>query len=268
MNREFNQEVVASILEKGINLNIGESLSKGWQVCKNRMGSLIGFSFLFLLISMVGIFINLIPIAGTIVYIVVLIGLSLGYYVFITKHENGAIFSDFFKGFPFLGQAILASLVLFLLKSPFIIFSFYILPFNIGDIFSGDFQKISEGFMSFASQQESQSIMFTVISWIGNIYSYFITLIYLFVTFLIVDKKANFWQAMEGSRKIVMNKIGFFIGLLLVLGLINIGGALLFGLGLLVTIPLSFCTLYVIYKEVFGTEMGTAFDDRIDSFGE
>lgn len=97
MNRQFNQEIVASILEKGINLNIGESLSKGWQVCKSRMGSLIGFSFFFLLIAMVGVFINIIPVAGTIAYIIILLGLSLGYYVFITNHENGAIFSDFFQ---------------------------------------------------------------------------------------------------------------------------------------------------------------------------
>lgn len=56
----------------------------------------------------------------------------------------------------------------------------------MGDFFSGDLQKISQSFLSLASQQEeSQSVMFIVISWIANIYSYFISLIYLFVTFLL-----------------------------------------------------------------------------------
>lgn len=262
MNREFNQEVVASILEKGINLSIGESLSKGWEVCKSRMGALIGFSFLFLLIAMVGMVVAIIPIAGMIVYYVGLIGFILGYYVFITKHDNGAQFSDFFKGFSFLGQAILAILVMALFQLP--ISFIYGLMIDFNDITSGNPQQILQNMIQNLQNNQSTLILLSILA---QVYSVFIYMIYIFVNFLIVDKKANFWQAMEGSRKVVMNKIGFFIAMIFLLGLLNLVGALLI-LGIFVTLPLTFCTLYVIYKEVFGTEVGTAFDSRVDSFGQ
>jgi hypothetical protein len=38
------------------------------------------------------------------------------------------------------------------------------------------------------------------------------------------------------------------------LSLLNLAGALLLGLGLLVTIPVSFCTLTVAYADLFGLE--------------
>ena len=44
---------------------------------------------------------------------------------------------------------------------------------------------------------------------------------------------------------------GFF-ALVVVLLLLNLGGALLLGIGLLVTVPVSFCTLAVAYVDIFG----------------
>jgi uncharacterized membrane protein len=75
---------------------------------------------------------------------------------------------------------------------------------------------------------------------------------YLFAADLVVDRRLDFWQAMELSRRKVHLSWFAFLALLLVLLLINLGGALLLGLGLLVTVPFTFCTLAVTYADVFG----------------
>ncbi|MBO1349397.1 MAG: hypothetical protein EBE86_019315 [Hormoscilla sp. GUM202] len=72
--------------------------------------------------------------------------------------------------------------------------------------------------------------------------------IYLVISYLltypiILDRRMDFWQGMETSRKIVTKEWFSFLGLALILALINLGGLLLLGLGLLVTIPLSYCVI-------------------------
>jgi hypothetical protein len=77
---------------------------------------------------------------------------------------------------------------------------------------------------------------------------------YLFTTWLIVDRGLDFWQAMELSRKTVHKHFFEVFGFFLLLCLVNFGGLLLLGLGLLVSVPLTLCTLTVAYKDVFGIQ--------------
>jgi hypothetical protein len=75
---------------------------------------------------------------------------------------------------------------------------------------------------------------------------------YVFASYLVVDRRLDFWQAMELSRTTV-NRIWFSVfGLILLLLLINLGGALLLGLGLVITVPLTTCTLTVAFADTFG----------------
>lgn len=77
---------------------------------------------------------------------------------------------------------------------------------------------------------------------------------YVFTLLIIVDRGVDFWQAMEISRKIAgRNWLGLFL-FLTVLFLINVGGALLFGVGLLVTIPFTLCAVAVAYDDIIGIE--------------
>jgi hypothetical protein len=75
---------------------------------------------------------------------------------------------------------------------------------------------------------------------------------YLFTTWLILDRGLDFWPAMELSRKTVHKHWFEVFGFFLVLCLINLGGLLLLGLGTLVTVPWTLCTLTVAYKDIFG----------------
>ena len=80
----------------------------------------------------------------------------------------------------------------------------------------------------------------------------YLAVAYLFAQPLVIDKGADFWQAMETSRKLITKKWFSFFGLLLVLFLLNLAGAILLGVGLLVTIPLSSCILAAAYEDIVG----------------
>jgi uncharacterized membrane protein len=57
---------------------------------------------------------------------------------------------------------------------------------------------------------------------------------------------------MEASRKLITKNWFSFFGFGLVLFLINLGGALLLGVGLLVTIPISACAVAAAYADIVG----------------
>jgi hypothetical protein len=77
---------------------------------------------------------------------------------------------------------------------------------------------------------------------------------YLFTTWLIVDRKLDFWPAMELSRKTIHHHWFEVFGFFLILCLINFGGLLLLGLGMLITVPWTLCTLTVAYRDIFGIQ--------------
>lgn len=80
----------------------------------------------------------------------------------------------------------------------------------------------------------------------------YLAVAYSFAVPLVVARKFDFWEAMEGSRKIITKSWFSFFALLIVLGLINLVGLLLLGLGLLVTIPVTICTMAVAFKDIVG----------------
>ncbi|MEI6757449.1 MAG: hypothetical protein WCK85_06305 [Chlorobium sp.] len=75
---------------------------------------------------------------------------------------------------------------------------------------------------------------------------------YMFATFLIIDYRMEFWQAMETSRQIITKNWFAFLGFALVLTLINLLGILALGVGLLVSIPVTSCAIAIAYKDIIG----------------
>jgi uncharacterized membrane protein len=77
---------------------------------------------------------------------------------------------------------------------------------------------------------------------------------YMFASYLVVDRRLDFWPAMELSRRTVNPRwFGFFAFVLLV-ALLNLAGAIALGVGLLVTIPVSFCAVTAAYADIFGLQ--------------
>ncbi len=75
---------------------------------------------------------------------------------------------------------------------------------------------------------------------------------YLFATLFLLDRQRDFWPALEDSRKAVTSRWWGFFGFFLVLVLLNLGGLLALGVGLLVTIPLSYGAVTVAYARLIG----------------
>ena len=87
----------------------------------------------------------------------------------------------------------------------------------------------------------------------------YLAVAYTFALPLVLDKKMNFWDAMEFSRKLISKNWFSFFGFVLVLVLINFAGALLLGLGLLVTIPLSVGAIAAAYADIVGLPASSDF---------
>ncbi|ACF11125.1 protein of unknown function DUF975 [Chlorobaculum parvum NCIB 8327] len=75
---------------------------------------------------------------------------------------------------------------------------------------------------------------------------------YMLTTFLIIDHRMEFWQAMETSRKIITKNWFAFFVFALVLALINVLGILALGVGLLISAPVTSCAAAIAYKEIVG----------------
>ncbi len=80
---------------------------------------------------------------------------------------------------------------------------------------------------------------------------------YQFTYLFIVDKKMDFWQAMQASHAVVKNDYVGFTLFLVGAMLLNFLGFLCLIIGLLVTFPIVYAAITVAYKEVVGFEPGT-----------
>ena len=81
---------------------------------------------------------------------------------------------------------------------------------------------------------------------------------YKFTYLFIVDKRMDFWPAMQASHAVVKNDYFGFTMFLVLAFLVNLLGVLCCLVGLLVTIPLTFAAITVAYKEIVGFEERTA----------
>jgi len=118
-------------------------------------------------------------------------------------------------------------------------------PVEFGDFFKG-FEKFGV-FLAAVLVPSLLTFLGTLLCIIPGIY---LGIAYSFTLLFIIDQDLGFWPAMENSRKLVTRKFFPMFGFLLLLGLINLGGAILCGLGLLLTLPLTYCAMTVAYMDI------------------
>lgn len=80
----------------------------------------------------------------------------------------------------------------------------------------------------------------------------------MFGLYLIVDKQMNFWPASQESIQTVKTNFWPFWGLSAIASIIGSIGAIAFGIGIVLTIPIQVCILAVAYEEIFGGAGQTA----------
>ncbi len=74
---------------------------------------------------------------------------------------------------------------------------------------------------------------------------------WIFTLPLIIDKRVDFWSAMELSRKMVTKHWWKFLGFLIVLVLINLVGLLVCGFGFFISSPITTAALAYAYEDLF-----------------
>lgn len=75
-----------------------------------------------------------------------------------------------------------------------------------------------------------------------------------FTPLIIVDKRLDFWEAMELSRKVVTRHWWKVFGFALVCGLVGLCGALFCGVGIFIAMPIIKAATVYAYEDIFGAQ--------------
>jgi hypothetical protein len=73
---------------------------------------------------------------------------------------------------------------------------------------------------------------------------------YIFAMLMAIFGGLDFWNSLEYSRKLIHQKWWKFFLLTLLLIVLNLAGALLFFIGLIITIPLTYYIIYCLFEEI------------------
>lgn len=197
------------------NVNIEQYFSRGWEIFKQYPGGFIGYLILTFVIS---IFASMLPA-------------------------------------PFGNRGEGARGIINIVLNPIFSAGFYIVALQIAKNRPKDFSDFFSGFNKFV-QIFLEYLVGSILTAIGFAL-FFIPGIYLavaygFSTIFVIEKKLNFWSALEASRKLITQKWFSFLGFFLLLALLNLVGLLLLGIGLLVTIPLSSCIILAAFEDIVG----------------
>jgi uncharacterized membrane protein len=164
-----------------------------------------------------------------------------------------------------MGTYVLISLVFFLLNGvPFIqgalIAGFHIYTMKRLMGRRAEFGDLFKGFNFFIPTLVA-SILIGLFTFFGTLLCIIpglvVAAMYKFTYLFIVDKRMDFWPAMEASHAVVKNDYFGFTMFLLLAVLVNCLGALCCIVGLLVSIPVTFAAITVAYKELVGFDQVT-----------
>jgi uncharacterized membrane protein len=78
----------------------------------------------------------------------------------------------------------------------------------------------------------------------------YLAVAYTFAIPFIVFAQMEFWDGMETSRKLITKKWWNIFGLSILIFLINVLGTLVLFVGLLFTIPITYCAIYVAFDDI------------------
>jgi len=230
-------------------VEIGSCLSRSWALYKSEFG----------LIFVTTLVINIASSAASgIPYIGVLIGLALngvlfgGLYWFYLKLIRGqkAELADAFAGFQIaLVPLMLASIVSGILI--LIVMGIVLLPILITWIpllikFSKDPALNPDVLLAALGAGTILNVLFCAVV------AMVLYLLWVFAFPLIIDKRMQFWEAMETSRKAVMSNFGSVFGLFFVGGLLILGGLIACCIGVFFTLPIFFGSIAYAYEDLFG----------------
>ena len=241
------------LLDDTYAVDIGYYVSRGWEILQRDMGAYVVFT---LLSGMINVIVAILAAIGNLLQLGISGPLSAGplIYAFKSCRRQQREFGDFLLGFNYWVNLLVTILMLtcfnLLLLLPFALVTIAQMLGTVAPLLRD--QVSVEEVSSDLYWQLLPWILFLGLSMLGI--GYALRVLYAFTFPLILDRKLEFWPAMELSRRIISKRWAAILGLLVLTDLINLGGALLFLIGLLVTMPLTQCILAVAYEDIVGLE--------------
>ena len=215
---------VQDLIDNGYNFDMGSYISQGWEKFKENSGAII------------------IPM---IVYIIITFAVSALVLMIVPSRMASAISNLINIAFIPMGA------------------SFYMIAHKIWRNEETEIKDLTLGYEHWQALILG-TIVTVVIVLVGFlaliIPGIFLAVAYSFTTMFIVLKKYEFWPAMEASRQVISKNWFQFFLFIIVLGLINLAGALCLIIGLLVTIPVSIFAMYAAFKDVVLDKEGSEAD--------
>jgi len=203
----------------GALLPLTSYIKGGWELFKLYPLGFIGFFLILIVVALaVGSGLMFHPILGAIVPSVVLTPLGVGpsLVAILLIQQQKQQFGDFFAVFKFFLPLAIFGLITGILGLGFQLPAYLTLLFLI-------------------------PFIYLMVSWA-------------FTGILIVDRKLDFWSAMELSRHTVSPHWWKVLGFFFLLFLLNFVGLLALGVGLLVTVNVSCCAFTLLYRDLFGIQ--------------
>lgn len=210
---------------------LSEWITRGWQMASTDVGVFIGATCVVLLLSILSLGICAPP-------------LNAGLYrMVLRKHDGHPIeVNDVFGGFRYFAVAwgfnLLVSLPMFL-----------VLGLLIGLIFV-------LGHSGRAGIEETMPVVSLIVQGPMMVISYFIATVILFGMPLIVDREFGAIDALVGTWEAVKPRFWSLLLANLIFQFIVSGGAMLCGIGMLFTLPLSLCCIVATYRTYFPAKAG------------
>jgi hypothetical protein len=238
----------AEILARDYEVDVGASLTRGWEVFKSQPGVIIGASILVYLVLMA---INLVPYLSIILALVLSGPLMGGLWVFYVKNVRGqpAGVSDAFSGFgPRFWQLAMTQLVPGLVSFAFMMLFGIVAALTIPAMASA--RRGAAGNLS--SHFAGMAVPMGILLFLFALVMIYLTTSWVFALPLAGDKGLKFWPALELSRRIVKKHWWMTFWLIVVCSILGAVGILACFLGVLVTGPVAFATLASHYEKVFG----------------
>ena len=222
-----------TLLEGDYDFDIGDCISRGWELVKKNFWPVVGVNFLVFLVitvfnQLTGLItrpifnamiqqhqfsaggiavILLVAVLGAPVYMILISGLNKFFLKLIRGEQAGV--GDAFSGFgPMTGQLILLGLVANTLC--LIGYALCVIP--------GIFLQVA----------------------------------WLFSVVLVIDRQMDFWDAMELSRKMVCKHWWLVFGFFIVYSLVVVAGIIACCVGILVTMPIGIAAMLYAYENIFG----------------
>lgn len=237
----------------GPNFSIGAYFSQGWNIFKQYGGAFVGFIFLFWIAGMV---IGIIPFGSLIFSLFLSPILTAGILLVADKirYNETPTFNDFFEGFKGdFWQLVLANLLVLVISVVVIVPA--LIPFFVGLA-----SLIGTGALAeeeIITNPGAFFAAFGMLAWIGFLLALIIgILVSIFLSFTlhyVLFKKIDAVEGIKASYNMVKANLGSYLGLAIVLYFFNVAGAIFLGVGLLITIPTTYCIWYIAFDDAAGS---------------